>query len=104
MSVLVASSSPVLAADAGAKPLTALGHGVLPMGPYIPWAELLKRTFSFDALRCPCGGTRRVVDFVIEPESVRQTLARFGLPISPPPLARARDPAWQPPSMPAVDD
>jgi hypothetical protein len=104
MSVLVAPSPAVQAAEAGSEPLTALGHGVLPMGPYIPWAELLKRTFSFDVLRCSCGGTRRVVDFVIDPEIVRQILARFGLPIVPPPLARARDPAWQPPSMPAADD
>src|SRR5262249_51499439 len=66
---------PVQAHEAGTAPLTALGHGVLPMGPYIPWADLLKRSFSFDVLRCPCGGTRRVVDFVLDPQIVRHTLA-----------------------------
>lgn len=79
--------------ERAAERLTALGSGLVRTGPSIPWAELLKRTFSFDVLACPCGGTRRVVDFVTDPDTVRRTLARLGLPSSSPPIARARDPA-----------
>jgi hypothetical protein len=86
-----------------ARALTAIGHGVVPMGPSIPWADLLKRTYSFDVLACPCGGIRRVIELVIDPETVRDRLDRLGLPSSPPPVARARDPAWDPPSIPAYD-
>lgn len=27
--------------------------------PRINWSELLRRTFLYDVLKCPCGGTRR---------------------------------------------
>jgi hypothetical protein len=85
-----------------APPRTALGHGVVPH-PYIAWADLLKRTYSFDVLSCLCGGTRRVVEFVTEPEAVRITLERLELPTCPPPVACARDPAWQQSSIPSID-
>jgi DNA-directed RNA polymerase subunit RPC12/RpoP len=44
--------------------------------PYIPWAELLKRVFAEDVLRCPrCGGRRHMISVVTDPEVVRKVLA-----------------------------
>jgi hypothetical protein len=86
-----------------APPRTAVGHGLVRIGHYIPWADLLKRTYSFDVLTCPCGGTRRVVEFVSDPQAVRVTLERLGLPTRPPPVARARDPTWQQCSIQSIE-
>jgi hypothetical protein len=86
-----------------ARVLTAIGHGIVPIGPYIPWADLLKRTYSFDVLSCPCGGTRRVVEFVTDPEAVRITLEPLGIPTCPPPIPSARDPAWEQSPILSID-
>lgn len=56
---------------------------------YLPWALLLKRTFSCDVLACDCGGTRRVVDILtVEADvaAIRRTLERIHLPSAPPTL------------------
>jgi len=42
---------------------------------YIPWAELLKRVFGEDVLRCAnCGGRRHMVSVVTDPIAVREVL------------------------------
>jgi hypothetical protein len=65
---------------------------------YLPWAELLKRTFRVDVLHCDeCGGRMRLVALVKDPTSVHRFLTGVGLPTGPPPPptsgAGGRDPA-----------
>jgi hypothetical protein len=49
-----------------------------------PWAELMKRVFLVDVLRCPrCGGRRRVLAAITESRVVRAILASLGLPAEP---------------------
>ena len=44
-------------------------------GAYRPWAELLKRTFGFDVLTCPCcRGTMKLLALVTDPTSVADAL------------------------------
>jgi len=57
---------------------------------YIPWAELLRRVYQVDMLACPCGGKRRFVSYVTEPEKIREGLEKLGLWSEAPPLAKAR--------------
>ena len=58
----------------------------------LPWAELLRRVFADDVLRCPCGGRRSVVAIVIVPAIARAVLAALGLPAEPATFAPARAP------------
>ena len=58
---------------------------------WIPWAELLRRVFAEDVLKCPrCGGRMRIVAAVTSPTGIRKILEHLGLPARAPPLARAR--------------
>ena len=42
---------------------------------YIRWADLLKRVFSEDVLRCPrCRGRRHMISVITDPETVRKVL------------------------------
>ena len=42
---------------------------------YIPWAELLKRVFGEDILKCPhCHGRRHMISVITDPEAVRRVL------------------------------
>ena len=57
----------------------------------IPWAELFKRVFKEDVLRCDkCGGEMKVIAFLNEPEAIHGILNHLGLPSTGPPLAKAR--------------
>jgi hypothetical protein len=57
----------------------------------LPWAELFKRVFKEDVLRCTnCGGDMKVLAFVTGPAAVRELLDHLGLPSTGPPLAKAR--------------
>jgi hypothetical protein len=68
-------------------------NGPLPRQPSrIPWAELFKRVFKEDVLRCACGGEMKVIAFVKEQEVIVKILDRLGLPTTGPPVARARRP------------
>jgi hypothetical protein len=50
------------------------------------WAALMHRVFALDVLACPrCGGPRRIVGTVTEPEAVRRLLGALGLAAQPPP-------------------
>lgn len=53
------------------------------------WAELMRRVFSVDVLRCErCGGRMRIIAAIHPPEAIRKILECLGLPSRPPPLAR----------------
>jgi hypothetical protein len=59
----------------------------------IEWAVMMKRTFGFDAMRCPsCGRKMRLLATITEPPVVRQILEHLGVRASPLPRAPARDP------------
>jgi len=64
----------------------------------IDWASLLKRTYLEDVLACPCGGRRRILADITEPDVVVAILAHLGLPTEPPPRAKARGPTWVEPA------
>jgi hypothetical protein len=53
---------------------------------YLPWAELLKRTFRIDVLHCEeCGGRMKLVALVKAPTSVHRFLTGVRFPTGPPP-------------------
>jgi hypothetical protein len=52
------------------------------------WAELLKRVFAVDVLKCDhCGGRMRIICAVNPPDAVRKILDCIGLPSRPPPIS-----------------
>jgi hypothetical protein len=56
-----------------------------------PWAELLKRVFAVDVLRCAdCGGRRVMIATITTPEPIQRILTHLGLAAKPPPIAPAR--------------
>ena len=64
--------------------------------PRLHWAELLRRTFLEDVLRCPCGGTRRIVAVVKDSDEALASLKRMGVEL-PPTSIREREPPPLPP-------
>ena len=50
----------------------------------LTWAELVMRVWLEDVLRCPCGGRRRVLAMVFNPDSIERILRHLGLPHEPP--------------------
>ncbi len=55
------------------------------------WAQLLKRVFDIDIVRCPhCGGTMKIIAAILEPAVITKILAHLGLPTRAPPRAPAR--------------
>ena len=57
------------------------------------WAELLRRVFELDVLRCPwCGEKRKLIALITDGKVVRRILEHLGLPITAPLLAPARSP------------
>ncbi|MCX5748140.1 MAG: transposase, partial [Proteobacteria bacterium] len=70
-----------------AAPTSASGHRTR-----LPWAELLRRVFADDVLRCPCGGRRSVIAIVAVPAIARAVLVGLGLPAEPATFAPARAP------------
>ena len=74
-------------------PRTSLGSGVAkPIGAGIDWASLLRRVYLDDVLACPCGGRRRIVAHIEEPDAIAAILGHLDLPTDAPPIARARSP------------
>jgi hypothetical protein len=54
---------------------------------------LLRRTFKIDILRCPaCGGRRKAISVITQPEVIRKILISMGLPTEPPAVHRDRPP------------
>ena len=57
----------------------------------ISWAQLLKRTFKIDVLKCDkCGGRMKLVGVVFDQPTITTTLRALGLPVRAPPIAPAR--------------
>jgi len=62
----------------------------------LPWAQLLRRVLSVDALSCPRCSTRTrpvamvVLAFLTDPEVIGRILRHLGLPSSAPPVVKAR--------------
>ena len=54
----------------------------------LPWADLLERVFAVDVLACPCGGRRRVLAFITDPNAIRSILASLLASICPPTCPR----------------
>ena len=48
--------------------------GELLKRPTLDWRSLMQRIFGFDVLRCPCGGTRRVLSVITQPDVIRKIL------------------------------
>ena len=60
---------------------------------YYTWAELLRRAFGVEVLRCPrCGGARRLLAAIQDPDSIERVLRAMKLPFDAPELAPARAP------------
>jgi len=87
--------------------------------PRLPWAQLLRRVLSIDALACPKCSTRDrpvsmvVLAFLTDPAVVAKTLHHLRLPTSAPAVTKARSsflalgfdlPEEHPASKPAGDD
>ena len=57
------------------------------------WAELMRRVFSIDVLRCErCGGRRKHIAFITDLLVARRILVHLGLDPEPPRVAPARSP------------
>ena len=56
----------------------------------LAWAELVQRVFLTEVRRCPCGGRRRVLAMIFNPESIERVLRHLGLPHEPMPRAPPR--------------
>ncbi|WP_236644176.1 hypothetical protein [Sorangium cellulosum] len=64
---------------------------------YVEWVVLMKRSFGFDALRCPrCERRMRVLSTITDSAVVRRILDHLNLPSQPRTAAPARDPTWEP--------
>jgi hypothetical protein len=72
------------------------------------WAELMKRVFLIDVLRCPCGGSRWLIAAITEADAIARILRCLGLaesasarspPDPPPPTGPVADPACAPPEV-----
>jgi hypothetical protein len=60
---------------------------------YYPWAELLRRVFGVEIFSCPnCGGKRRLLAAIQDPDSIQRVLRSLGLSGEVPELAPARAP------------
>jgi len=63
----------------------------------IPWAELLRRIYGIDALRCPvCDGQMSVIAVLLERAAVRSILAHVGPEGTGPPRASPSNEATAP--------
>jgi hypothetical protein len=55
----------------------------------------MKRVHGIDVLKCPCGGTRKEIGYVTDPEKTREGLEQLGLRGGAPKIAKARRPAQE---------
>ncbi|HMA94343.1 MAG TPA: transposase [Polyangiaceae bacterium] len=75
-----------------ASPTMAAGLALSPWR--INWATLLKRTYDFDVLKCPCSARLKALELVTDTERAKELLEQSGISAKPPPIARARSPDW----------
>jgi hypothetical protein len=38
------------------------------------WGRLLAKVFEIDPFQCPCGGTRRIIAVILDPQVIRKIL------------------------------
>jgi hypothetical protein len=57
---------------------------------WIPWADLMRKTFGIDPEQCSCGGKFVVQDCVTDAEGIASMMAKMGLSSTPPPLGRMK--------------
>jgi len=58
---------------------------------YYKWAELMRRTFDIDVLRCPnCGGRMKLIAVIEDPKVIRKILEHLRLPTELPTTVPAR--------------
>jgi len=77
---------------AGARRLKKRTASPCPPHRYL-WAELMRRVFGLDVLRCEvCGSSRRLVSLILERAVIVRILAHLGLETNPPPIQPARAP------------
>ncbi|MCX6116286.1 MAG: hypothetical protein NT027_01995 [Proteobacteria bacterium] len=57
---------------------------------WIPWADLMRKTFGIDPEVCTCGGKFVVEDCVTDAAGIASMMARMGLSARPPPLGRIK--------------
>ncbi len=71
------------------------------------WAQLLRRAFHLDVLKCPkCSQSMIVLALISDPPVVTKILRHLKLPTAPPPLAAPRE-MWEPESdqlIPPMDE
>ena len=72
---------------------------------YIAWADLLKRVYDLDSLRCcRCGGRLKFISVIMDLAVARKILESLGQPFEPPTVARARAPTlFEEPPPPDYD-
>ena len=57
------------------------------------WAELMRRTFDVDVMRCEkCGGKMELISMIEDPDVIHKILAHLNLPTEPPEPSPARAP------------
>ena len=54
------------------------------------WADLVRRVWLVEILRCECGGRRKVLAMVFDPKAIERVLTHMGLPYSRPERAPPR--------------
>lgn len=57
---------------------------------WIPWADLMRKTFGIDPELCSCGGKFDVQNCVTDSEGIASMMAKMGLAATPPPLGRMK--------------
>ena len=86
-----AGRAALVPAGANDKPSTTQQAGDVPNR--LPWADLLRRVFLVDVLRCTrCGGRRRVLEAVTDPAAAARILMHLGLKATAPRAEPARAP------------
>lgn len=82
--------------DAGAESVGPVGDGEgdgARTRPNYTWADLMRRCFDIDVLKCPeCGGQLRLLAPVFNPTAVRAILTSLGLTADTPDSRIARPP------------
>ena len=87
-------------AGAHEQPAAVEAESVLPSLPEARcrWAELLRRLFEVDPLRCPrCGHEMRIVAFITQPQVIDRILAHLRRTATEPRRSRAPPQRWTSP-------
>jgi hypothetical protein len=71
-------------------PLTPAPFKPRPRPPRLDWATLLRKTFGFEVLHCPCGARREVLAAVTDWAQIDEELRKRGLEPSLRPTAMPR--------------